>query len=90
MFLRVTFSAQQLEVVKVQSDLWYVDCHRIDLDLVMHDHARLIYPLAQTVLTEMVLALCVFVPAILPRLAAIELSREWFSHLSDPAPPAAS
>lgn len=87
--LSVTLSTQQLKIVEVQSDLRPVYVRRCQLLDVMHDHARLVYSFTHTVLTQMMSALCVFIPAVLPRLRTVEFSSERFSHLSDQAPPVA-
>ena len=81
MLTKMTLSAQELEVIEAQCDLRIRNVERRQLLDVMHDHARLVDSTAKTVLTQMVFALSVFVPAILPCLRAIKAPCEFLCHV---------
>ena len=68
MFPQVTLSAQELEVIEAQCDFRIRNVKWCQLLNVMHDDARLIDPTSKTVLAQMMFALCIFVPAVLPLL----------------------
>lgn len=63
---QVTFPAQKLEVIEAQCDLRIRNVEWCQLLDMMHDDTRLVDPATKTVLAQMMSALSVFVPAILP------------------------
>ena len=84
MLTKMTLPAQKLEVIKAQCDLRISNVEWCQLFDVVHDDARLIDPTSKTVLAQMMSALCVFVPAVLPLLRAVEAPCKIFSHIFTP------
>ena len=80
MFPQVTLSAQELEVIEAQCDFRIRNVEWCQLLNVMHDDARLIDPTSKTVLAQMMFALCIFIPAILPCLRTVEAPCEFLCH----------
>lgn len=76
----MALTAKQFEILPIESDLRIIDRDRINLDSMVYNLARLVYPSAHTVLAEIADASSVSVPAVLPLSRTIETLCEIFCH----------